>query len=568
MSTRKNLAVVALAVAEMAAWTSLPAAGAPSAGQSACVAGGACYDSLAEALAASEAGDTVRLSAGTFAGGVTIDHSLRLVGTGAARTTIEGGGPVITVTSTKAHRPTVLISRLTVTGGVSHGDGVNAYGGGIFVPPVEVEGDVEPGASLTIDRVTVTRNRTAPTTTMDSPSGVKCPESDCPYAGSYGGGIGSFGDLTIRRSRITANIAGGRASDAFGGGVYSELGNVRVAQSKVSGNRAYPAEMGIGRFAEGGGLFVHSGTLRVTGSHVDRNRADLVTGWPVEAHGEPIDMNAHAGGIHAGAHVPTVVSNSTVNHNVARAIDPAGQPLAFDAGMLAHLSRLTMRNSEVSYNKIIVDAATTEDVAPVGSALEVNQASTITGSKIVGNSVRVNSDHGVAVASSGLAVYDFTETGNPGLVVVRDTKISGNTAVATSETGSASVVGAGLFNNTLLRVYDSQIRDNQGTASAPHASTQGGGVWNGVFLSGPPVELTLVRSTVTGNALTVTSSGERQGGGIYNSETWNSGRPGSPRTGQTSASAADRLTPVARVVTAAVGTVRLSTRDVGRVVRR
>jgi hypothetical protein len=45
-----------------------------------------------------------------------------------------------------------------------------------------------------------------------------------------------------------------------------------------------------------------------------------------------------------------------------------------------------------------------------------------------------------------------------------------------------------------------------------------GGVWNGVFLSGPPVELTLVRSKVTRNALTVTSGGERQGGGIFKSE--------------------------------------------------
>ena len=519
MSTRKNIAVVALAVAQTAAWTSLPAVAAPQARQSACVAAEACYDTLAEALDASEAGDTVRLSAGTFTGGVTIDHSVRLVGAGSARTTIKGGGPVITVTSTKAQRPAVLISRLTVTGGVSHGDGVNAYGGGIFVAPVEVEDDLEPGAHLTLDRVTVTRNRTAPTTTSPSPSGVKCPDGDCPYAGSYGGGIGSFGDLTIRRSRITNNTAGGRASDAMGGGIYVELGVVRVLGSQVNANRAHPAVMEIGRFAEGGGIFVHSGTLRVRGSHVDRNRADLVTGWPVEAQGEPMDINAHAGGIHAGEHVPTLVVNSTVNHNVARAIDPVGQPLAFDAGMLVHLSRLIMRDSEVSYNKIIVDAATTEDVAPVGSALEVNQASMITGSEIVGNSVRVNSDHGVAVASSGLAVYDFTETGNPGLVVVRNTKISGNTAVATSKTGAASVVGAGLFNNALLRIYGSQIRDNRGTASAPAARAQGGGVWNGVFLSGPPVALTLVRSKVVRNALTVSSGGERQGGGIYNSET-------------------------------------------------
>jgi len=516
MSTRKNLAVVALSVAEVAAWTSLPAVAATTATPSACVVGDACYDTLAEALEASEAGDTVRLSPGMFAGGVTIDHSLRLVGAGAGRTSIRGGGPVLTITSTSAQRPTVQISRLTVTGGVSHGDGVNARGGGIYVPPVETSDDLRPGADLTLDHVAVVGNRTAPTQILPSPSGVKCPKSDCPYAGSYGGGINAFGDLTLRHSQVVQNVAGGHASDAAGGGIWTALGDVRVLGSRIAHNRARPLD--IGRYAEGGGMFVNSGTLEVISSHVDRNRAHLVTSWPVMAQGQRIDMNAHAGGIHAGEHVDTLVAGSSVNRNVTRAIDPQGEPVAFDSGLLVHLSRLTMRNSEVSHNRLVVDAATTEDVAPAGSALEVNSASTIIGSEIVGNSVRVNSDNGVAVATSGLAVYDFTETGNPGLVVVRDTTISRNTAVATSKTVSASVVGAGMFNNTLLKVYDSRIRGNRGTASAPDASAQGGGVWNGVFLSGPPVELTMVRSKVTGNKLSVSAGGERQGGGIYNSE--------------------------------------------------
>jgi hypothetical protein len=237
------------------------------------------------------------------------------------------------------------------------------------------------------------------------------------------------------------------------------------------------------------------------------------------AQGERIDMNAHAGGIHAGEHVDTLVVRSTVNRNVARAIDPVGEPLAFDAGMLVHLGSLTMRHSEVNRNKIIVNAATTEDVAPVGSALEVNAASTITDSEIVGNSVRVHSEAGAAIGTSGLATYDFTETGNPGEIILRRVTISENTVLATSKTGSASVLGAGLFNNTLLRIHDSKIDGNRGRASAPDATGQGGGIWNGVFLSGPPVELSLVRSSVTGNMLRVSHGGEAHGGGIYNTET-------------------------------------------------
>ncbi len=59
------------------------------------------------------------------------------------------------------------------------------------------------------------------------------------------------------------------------------------------------------------------------------------------------------------------------------------------------------------------------------------------------------------------------------------------------------------------------VSHNVGRVSAPEATAQGGGIWNGAFLSGPPVELSLTDSVVTGNALL---GGERQGGGLYTTE--------------------------------------------------
>ena len=56
---------------------------------------------------------------------------------------------------------------------------------------------------------------------------------------------------------------------------------------------------------------------------------------------------------------------------------------------------------------------------------------------------------------------------------------------------------------------------NVGRPSGPESAAQGGGIWNGVFLSGPPVELSLTDSVVTGNAL---FGGERRGGGLYTTE--------------------------------------------------
>src|SRR5947207_12721220 len=58
-----------------------------------------CYATIQGALDAAHHGDTINVAAGTFAGGITIDKSVRLVGAGAASTIIRGGGPVITIGS-------------------------------------------------------------------------------------------------------------------------------------------------------------------------------------------------------------------------------------------------------------------------------------------------------------------------------------------------------------------------------------------------------------------------------------------------------------------------------------
>lgn len=65
------------------------------------------------------AGDKIKIGPGTYAGGVTIDVSVKLVGAGPSRTIISGGGPVLTNGLPDAPRePTVRIDGVTVTGGV------------------------------------------------------------------------------------------------------------------------------------------------------------------------------------------------------------------------------------------------------------------------------------------------------------------------------------------------------------------------------------------------------------------------------------------------------------------
>ena len=88
-----------------------------------------------------------------------------------------------------------------------------------------------------------------------------------------------------------------------------------------------------------------------------------------------------------------------------------------------------------------------------------------------------------------LAIFTFDD--DPKLVTVKDSVISGNTATAVSKNGSATVHGAGIFNNSLLDLRRVQVNDNSGTTTGLTGAAQGGGIWNGVELSGPPVTLTL-----------------------------------------------------------------------------
>jgi hypothetical protein len=59
------------------------------------------------------------------------------------------------------------------------------------------------------------------------------------------------------------------------------------------------------------------------------------------------------------------------------------------------------------------------------------------------------------------------------------------------------------------------VAGNVGRARGRGGFAQGGGIWNGVDLSGPPVQLTLDHSSVVSNALVTAGGIPRQGGGLF-----------------------------------------------------
>lgn len=127
------------------------------------------------ALAKAQPGATINVAAGVYAESLTLNQSVTIAGRSDQQTVINGGGVGSTITV--AEGAEVTLTRVTITGGSSAGDG----------------GGVLNHGTLTILDSTISNN----------------------LAANAGGGIANFGALTMRSSRVTANYA------AVDGGIYT-----------------------------------------------------------------------------------------------------------------------------------------------------------------------------------------------------------------------------------------------------------------------------------------------------------------------------------------------------------
>ena len=469
--------------------------------------GGGCYPSIQAAVDAAHNGDTITIRAGIFAGGVTITKSVRLQGAGPRSTIIRGGSHVLTIGAYgAASEPTVSISGVTVTGGLARSSPES-------VPLFGKAGAWAAGGGTSV------------------PSGISCPggfpQGQCPFAPANGGGIDSWGALTLIRTAVTGNSAGagpgqpGTTSDADGGGIFSRQGSLTLDHAIVSGNRA-TATSPAGRFAEAGGIWAgvpefepggDSGhdVLVIRDSVISGNTASLSTDFPTVFGGQVQNLLANAGGVLVAGRTPaTTIENTVISTNTAIATDPHGEAGALDAGLNVTAGTLDMSGSVVSGNRAITRTGTSEGVGFAGGALEADGGGTISDTRITGNFASVDSPHSAAGVAGALGVF-----GNDSLLTVRASAITGNTAIARSSTGSADVQGAGVFNDGLLTLADDTVSGNSGTATGPSGTAQGGGIWNGADFTGPPVQLTLEHTAVTRNSLTGSHGIKVQGGGLF-----------------------------------------------------
>jgi hypothetical protein len=445
-----------------------------------CIGNGSnCYPTIQAAVDAASNGDTILVPAGTFAGGITIDKSVQLVGAGAKKTVIRGGGPVITIgVQLDPNPPTVTIRGVTITGGVTTHDGANTFaalGGGVYV---QIGADFGRGATVTIADSVVTGNRAAPSNTV--PDGA--------FALAQGAGIDNFGDLRVVNSQVTNNVAGSLpgdpsiATEGHGGGIYNHIqAALTLDRSVVSGNQVHVTSGNEGQ-ATAGGIY-SLGDLTVRHSIVSDNTAELDTPAPAS-----VDQSAFAGGIqmdfcpvefcgppHSGTVTDTIVRG---NRAIAQASNTGGLAVAFAGGIWSE-SPLLVERSTVTDND--VRATSAGDAAGDGGGFEVDGPATVRDSLVARNSVVMEAAGAVLAQGGGFA--------NAGQLTVERTLVLNN---------SASAHGAG----------------GDLPFGSPSAA-QGGGIWNGSFGGDTPPQLTLTASAILHNSLDASTGITTQGGGLY-----------------------------------------------------
>jgi hypothetical protein len=490
----------AICVAACSTVLSLIGAGSATATTTLCVAHATsgCFATIQAAVDAASKGDTIRVAAGTFAGGITITKSVQVVGVSAGATIVKGGGPVVTIGQFEGDNGgvQVVISRMTITGGVTDTPGT-AGAGGISIPQSRGQAT---GATVRIDDSVISDNEAAPSATFSTDNPGPCnnvPQQECAFAS--GGGIGNAGNLALTRTLVIGNVAGspGITHYAFGGGISNgPQGTLSLSWSVVSGNRATVSPPD-GRFSEGGGI-EDFGTMTIAFSQITGNSSVVVSSVPSSLLGGRVEQNADAGGVDLASRGTATIDSSTISGNTVSDFDSNGDAQAFNGG-IDDDGTLQITGSIGDRNN--VTAAVPDGsglVAAVNSGgLGLTGTATIRFSHIGGNSLEARSANGFAFVG-GAGVGDFS-----GHLTVDRTLITGNTGAATS--GAATIsFGGGILETSFggpppqMTVSDSVVVANRltGTAGTP----QGAGIYNGGLGGGGPYPLTITHTVIQGNS--------------------------------------------------------------------
>jgi hypothetical protein len=263
-----------------------------------CASATAACKTIGHAITLARSGDAINIAPATYIENLTIAANLRLLGSGAATTTIDGGSTGTAVHINSGSR--VTLSKLALLGHL--GGGRSVYNAGVVIINNAVLTS-DYGADADGGGAAILTGLTSKTTINNST-----------ITNSVGrlGAIYTRGDLTINRSSITNN------GDYNGsvGGIYIESGNVVISNSTISGNYSNN---------QAGGIHIDTGTLAVNNSTFGGNYT--ITG----------------GGAISNLTGVVTISNSTISGNSAHSGGAAG-------GLFSALSMMTVQNSILANN--------------------------------------------------------------------------------------------------------------------------------------------------------------------------------------------------------------------------
>ncbi len=262
---------------------------------------------IGRAISLAASGDTVTVAAATYTENLTINIIVKVIGSGANTTIIDGGGvgTVVKISNTTAH---VTLSKLTIrNGNATSGAGVNNSG------------------TLTLTNSTVSGNLVP----------IPCIRSfvfcELRAGTASGGGIYNSGALIISNSIISGNQAGGYCNatcSSFGGGIYNRGTLLMIKNSTLTGNIADTAcstsiscAVGVG-----GAFYTVGGTVTLNNSTVTANIADRCSG-----------MCGGTGGAIVNGSGNLAVNNSAVSGN-------------YPAGGIFNSGTATLQNSILANN--------------------------------------------------------------------------------------------------------------------------------------------------------------------------------------------------------------------------
>jgi hypothetical protein len=478
---------------------------APAQGASLCVGTPGCFQTIQAALVAAEDGDVIRVGPGTFAGGITIDRSVRLIGAGARATTIEGGGPVITIGELWAtSQPTVSIRAVTITGGsttVKPFDYWATAGGGVWIPPAA---GFAPAAVVDIRDSVITRNVVAP-------AGADPPEPFCGPVGcsfANGGGIANSGTLTLTDTWVSENSVGPSAAhEAVAGGIRNQpMATLTLRRSFVVGNTV-SATAPNGILAVAGGISDH-GVLRIADSVISENSVDVAASSPEE-------VAAFTGGIELSGGATASIKRTIVHGNSVRVTNTGGDVFAGVGGISTDESiTLDLRDSTIDRNTVtaITTAGEANAIAYAGG-IELEGTVEMSKTRVIANVVRATTVGGAALmGGGGISAATHQPT------TVSDVVVARNRLEARSTSGYVLARGAGVNNAGTLTLRRVSLIGNSASATGPFGDVQGGGLWNGLiaFPDFPEVvRLTLVDSRIVGNTANGSDGVLPLGGGLY-----------------------------------------------------